>query len=327
MAASDISVLTNRGGRIVAADPRAAGLLNCPPSLLAGAHFAAFVRDPSGAPLRHRLAGLRAPQQWDAAIKPLSRDPLPATVGVRPVRGGSAAGGLHWSVRPRVPTRPAEAPSPARSTPREWSDLVEEAANRIARELHDGAGQYVAAAHLVVDGLCCLVGCPTRRRLPEVKAALDAIEQQLRELAHDLRPPVLEFEGLGPALRRLAADFESRFGLPVHLEDRVQRRLPRPTELHLFRIAQEALANAGRHARPSRLAVRLERRADAIVLEVEDDGVGLAASAGAPRTGLGLLTMAERAAVLQARLSVGAGRGGGTLVRVEVPEEPLACVS
>jgi signal transduction histidine kinase len=111
----------------------------------------------------------------------------------------------------------------------------------------------------------------------------------------------------------------------LSLDGEIDARLPAEAETALFRIAQEALANVAKHAAAHHVSLRLARHNGTALLEVEDDGVGLTASAGgnghvAQNGGMGLFSMRERAALLGGRCLVTAGpRGAGTLVHAEVP--------
>jgi signal transduction histidine kinase len=232
---------------------------------------------------------------------------------------------LDW----KVFSRPDVHAGAAAGTAASGSRAAEDTARRLARELHDSAGQLLATAHLAIDGLHCAEGCPTASRLPELKAILDRAEEELRRLSHELRPPALETLGLTAALTALAESESRRSGLSVELHSRLQRRPAPEMELHLFRAAQEALTNVVRHARATRAAIRLQETRGRIVLEVEDDGVGLEAAGRTPAgAGLGLLTMTERAELLGGRVCFGTGAAGGTLVQLDVPAAqvvPCAC--
>jgi signal transduction histidine kinase len=323
------SLLTTLSGRVVSADQSALRLLNCPSSLLTGAFFPAFVREPSARDLPGRsFVTLPQRQEWAGVIKPLRQPPMAVTIQVEPTEDRARPGprwsrrGLAWNLRPR---RADGAARPvAGATDRALA--LEQAARRLGRELHDEAGQLLAAAHLALDGLECSDGCPTHDRLPQVKGILDQVEDELRRLSHDLRPALLDSAGLGAALRELAQNVSLRYRLEVTVHDRLLERLRRDDELHLFRISQEAVGNAARHAAARGVVIRLFRSRGETLLEVEDDGCGLPA-AGHARRGLGFLTMAERAALLGGSLEVVPRAGSGTTVRVRIPNAAGACAS
>jgi signal transduction histidine kinase len=325
------SLLTTLSGRVVSADPSAVRLLNCPSRLLTGSFFPSFVREPSPRELpAGTFVTTFAEREWAGVIQPLHRPAVPVTIQVaarmRPDRPGPAWArrALSWTLSPRGGAAPAR---PSRATEADRAHALEEAARRLGRELHDEAGQLLAVAHLALDGLRCSAGCPTQERLPQLKGILERVEHELRRLSHDLRPPLLESLGLGASVRELAMTTEARHGVPVTVTDTLHRRLPPECELHLFRIVQEALTNAARHAAAEHIVVRLGRSQGVVVVEIVDDGRGMPVPDKKP-CGLGLMTMAERAVLLGGSLDIVTRPGGGTAVRVLVgPRLVTACAS
>lgn len=179
---------------------------------------------------------------------------------------------------------------------------------RIARELHDGAGQSLAAArlHLMAGSI------------EGATKALDAAADELRRAVDELRPPGLEGTDLAGGLRELAATVAAASPLKVELElPGASPRLPPAVEHAAYRIAQEAVANVIRHAGASRLRLALQVEPEALDLQVADDGRGIR---GAPE-GRGIEGMRERARELGGTLTVRAG-ARGTLVTARIPLEP-----
>lgn len=201
---------------------------------------------------------------------------------------------------------------------RERSAQLEIAAERrrIALELHDSAKQRVHAAHLVLSslrrGLSGQAAEGVDQAMGELRAASADMETSLREL----RTP-LEGRGLEEAVRRRAEELAAAGEVPIEVHGHIAE-LPTFVAAHAFRVAAEAMTNAVRHARASRIVVRLDGDEDRLSLEVRDDGRGLPAK---PRPGShGLRSMAARAETLGGSLSVGPGPGGsGTVVRLDVP--------
>jgi signal transduction histidine kinase len=149
--------------------------------------------------------------------------------------------------------------------------------------------------------------------------AADAIVAT-RRLARGLAPALLNDLGLGAAIERLCEDIAAASGLTI------ERRLelpaaPLPTSLTLpaYRIVQEAVTNAVRHAHASRLSVSIGVIADALAIEVADDGVGLTGTGGPRHAGLGLQGMRERALLLGGHCTIEPGEGGGVRVRATLP--------
>lgn len=217
----------------------------------------------------------------------------------------------------------------------------EDERRRVARELHDETMQSMAALLMGLEGLLRALPedepslGPTRRSTARLRDLAARMLDELRLLALDLRPSVLDDHGLVAAVRWLAETLQERSGLACRVEvsgDREGWRLPPTTETALFRITQEALANVAKHARATRVGVRLKRTADEVTVEITDDGVGLPATPpgqgppGAPGH-MGLFNMRERAALLGGTCLIRRrGAAGGTTVRaaLPLPAEPPA---
>jgi signal transduction histidine kinase len=140
----------------------------------------------------------------------------------------------------------------------------------------------------------------------------------MRSLIFDLRPSVLEKEGLVAALRARLEAVESRAGLAVELCADGVGPLPPPVEGGLYGIAQEALNNALKHSRARAVTIRITREDGRVVMEVVDDGAGFDPVAVQDHRGLGIKGMEERAAALGGQLCMESVPGEGTTVRVEV---------
>jgi len=203
----------------------------------------------------------------------------------------------------------------------------EDERKRIARELHDEAGQSLAGLMLELEAarLDTARGTPvTPDTLARLRRLAARTVEAVRGLIYDLRPAVLDDLGLVPALRWYTQTQIASRGLDVNLTERVGgERLDATLETAVFRIAQEALWNAVKHAGATRLDVELLRTGDRLVLRIRDDGRGLA-SGGAPpeqggRIGVGLGGMVERAAALGGTLRVASRPEGGTEVVAEFP--------
>ena len=187
---------------------------------------------------------------------------------------------------------------------------------RVAQELHDELGQSLTAVTLELARVRRLVPAELRDELLEAQEIVRTSLDDVRRIAKQLRPDVLDDLGVVAALTTLGTSFGERTGL------RVERRLARvppldaDTELVLYRVAQESLTNVARHAEASRVELRLERIGDLVCLLVRDDGRGLN---GAP-AGNGIAGMRERALLVGGELSIEGTPGGGTEVRLEVPQ-------
>ena len=178
---------------------------------------------------------------------------------------------------------------------------------RIARELHDEVGQVLTGVMLELE----------QAQLPEARDAVRHALEEVRRIARELRPEVLDDLGLQSALRSLCTSAAAHPGL------RVERRLELAdadlspeVELVVYRIAQESLTNVLRHSGASRVVVALTGVDGALRLVVRDDGRGLPANTTA---GGGITGMRERAMHIGGRLTVATPRAGGTEVRLDVP--------
>jgi signal transduction histidine kinase len=196
----------------------------------------------------------------------------------------------------------------------------EEEARRIAHELHDEAGQLLASVHMALDELVAQV--PERSdAVQRIHALLDRVEGQLRRLSRELRPTILDDLGLGPAIEWLAQGAAERTGVSITVHAPITR-LPSAMETALYRIIQEAVTNAMRHAGASTMEVRVWQEDTTVHAAVRDDGRGFDAEATMARRGdrgLGLIGMRERVDALGGRFILHSAPGQGTEVSVAIP--------
>jgi two-component system sensor histidine kinase UhpB len=190
---------------------------------------------------------------------------------------------------------------------------------RVARELHDEVGQLLTGVVLQLEGISRMAPGPLRDDVVQVQGTAREGVEAVREIARGLRPPALDEFGLRAALVALAEGFTERTGVKVRHD--VGGGLPRldsDAELAVYRIAQEALTNAARHAQATLVELSLARVNGAVHLRVRDDGAGISPAA-LRDGGAGLAGMRERALLIGGALRVGRPPGGGTEVRLEVP--------
>ncbi len=192
---------------------------------------------------------------------------------------------------------------------------------RLARELHDETGQALTSILLGLKPLeQALAGDDGRAAMASVRELVVSTLQDVRRLAVELRPSVLDDFGLGPALERLTETFREQTGLLVVLQSRLRdKRLPSEVETALYRIVQEALTNVVKHSGARRVTIDLDDEdARGVTLVIEDDGRGFDPAA-ARHEGFGLVGMRERVALVDGRLRVESSKGKGTTLVVEVP--------
>ncbi|MDH6226780.1 two-component system sensor histidine kinase UhpB [Streptomyces sp. MJP52] len=188
---------------------------------------------------------------------------------------------------------------------------------RVAQELHDEVGQSMTAILLSLKRAADTAEPPLRDELRLIQEATRSGLDEIRRLLRRLRPGVLEDLGLVSALTALAGDFATHTGLVVRRDfDADLPPLEPGTELVVYRVAQEGLTNAARHADAETVTVRLRRVPGAVELSVTDDGRGV----GRLSEGAGIRGMRERALLVGASLEVlPAASGTGTTVRLTVP--------
>ncbi|HET8943747.1 MAG TPA: histidine kinase [Dehalococcoidia bacterium] len=187
---------------------------------------------------------------------------------------------------------------------------------RVSQELHDGIGQALTALQLGLGRI------EVNAKSPEIQEAAASLRDlsvntliEIRELARDLRPGMLDEMGLLPTLRNYVKAFSERTGIPVELSvGALAGRLPPELEVTIFRIVQEGLANMARHARADHAWVALELTDGTLSATVRDDGVGfdVAAIRGEQGHSLGLSGMEERCRFSNGNLSIESAPGAGT---------------
>ena len=195
---------------------------------------------------------------------------------------------------------------------REVMGVAEAERQRVARDLHDGLGGRFTGLALLAEGLARRTddGRSSASDLTELAALAREGADQARRLARGLDPAPVE-SGLRQALRGLAERTELSGPTCTFVFEGEEATVGHQTTLHLYHIAEEAVANAIRHGAPERVDIRLTVRAGTIALDVRDDGSGIPDD---PDEGLGLRTMRQRATLLDAMLRVRPSPTGGTLV-------------
>ncbi len=184
---------------------------------------------------------------------------------------------------------------------------------RIERNLHDGAQQRLVTVSLHLHLIRNRLGAVSEvipELLDAAQSELKLALEEIRELVRGLHPRILTDHGLGHAVRALA----ERSAVPVEIVALPGERLDPDVEAAAYYVVAEALANAGKHAQATFVAVRVERTERHTLVEVSDDGIG-----GADPCGSGLVGLADRVAALGGTLSVSGAAGTGTIVRAQLP--------
>jgi len=206
---------------------------------------------------------------------------------------------------------------------RRLNQQLEQETTRIANLLHDEAGQFLTSAHILLADLGRDLPAAGREQVQVVRRHLDQVEESLRTLSHDLHPRTLTDLGLVAALRFRAELFSRRTGVTAVVEAVEADRLPHGIEVAVYRLAQEALTNAGKYARASRVTIALARSGPRVTCSVQDDGCGFDPAQVAARDTptLGIENMRDRIEALGGTLEIVSRAGEGTLVRAVLPVE------
>ncbi len=201
----------------------------------------------------------------------------------------------------------------------------EEERRRIAYDVHDGIAQLIVSAKQHVDTCRDLAdggGSPrARHELGRAAQRLEGAIVETRRVLQALRPSAMDSVGLAEAMRRALEDAAQEAGWTSRFIDNLgDAALPAAVETAAFRILQESLLNASRHANSMRVEVELGQAPGWLYLDVRDDGVGLRPGAAAVRSrGLGLAGMRERARLLGGTCRIESRAGGGTAISVALP--------
>lgn len=205
---------------------------------------------------------------------------------------------------------------------REILEVSERERQRIGRDLHDGLGQRLTALELCAQGLVQTVSglsAPAGQSLRSLAKHLREAVAQTRQLSHGLAPVSLEVGGLVHALLKLAESTVALTQVQCQLVSSDVELLPDPSAAsHLYRIAQEAVANALKHAQPRRIVISLNQKRDRLVMEISDDGKGFALST-VSSLGMGLRVMRYRASLFGGELQVKTSPGRGTRIICTAP--------
>jgi signal transduction histidine kinase len=196
---------------------------------------------------------------------------------------------------------------------------ADEERTRIARDLHDRVGQSLAFVGFELDRIGrAAVGQPVEGDLVRLRDEVRGVVAEVRDTLYDLRTDVSERQDLVSTLATFLDRVSERTGIRIDLDQEQTSRLPLRQERELWRIAQEAVANACRHAAPRAIWVRWYCDGTRALLEVRDDGRGMPSPDAMRPDAYGLRGMRERAAAIGGRLAITGAEGGGTLVRCEV---------
>jgi PAS domain S-box-containing protein len=322
-AAPDGILVVDHRGIIRSANPMASRMFAYERDDLVGQNVDALVPDVARkAHADHRSRYVRAPRarpmgaEMDLTGRRRDGSEFPAEISLSP---WESAEGMRIIVTVRDVTQ--------RQRLRDFSAgalrASEDERRRIARELHDDTAQHLASLLMWVRLIEPKIESEeVREKLRELRNEIAACAEGVRRIARGLRPPELEDAGIVAALRAHARSMREGAGMDVRIdaEAAVDGLLGSDARLVLYRIVQEAVSNALRHAGTTSVRIELLVEEEKVIGLIRDEGRGFGEESRGG-AGLGLLGMQERAAMVGGRLSIESQRGKGTLVRVELPVE------
>ncbi|MDZ4763780.1 MAG: GAF domain-containing sensor histidine kinase [Chloroflexota bacterium] len=207
-------------------------------------------------------------------------------------------------------------------------EVDEEARKKLARDLHDGATQTIAAIAMRMSYVYKLMEKRPDEVLPELKKIEELARKTTKEVRHllfTLRPLVLETQGLTVALMQLAEKMKETYeqAVVVRADRNIETYLDHHQQGMIFYIVEEAINNARKHAQAPQINVKLQRTADSVLIEIKDNGSGFDISKISMnydmRGSLGMVNMRERAELLHGTFAIDSSEGGGTTITLVIP--------
>jgi Signal transduction histidine kinase len=202
-------------------------------------------------------------------------------------------------------------------------DSQEQERRRIARELHDGIGQSLAMLQLELALLEPDCGPEAKTRLQSIGRQVTEVSSVAREISHGLHPSHLSYVGLRDALKELCRECGRDMSLNIDFsQSKIPESLAPEVSLSLYRVTQEALHNISKYSHAKNVGVRLRVMENALILEVQDDGVGFSVD-HCTSTGIGISSMHERIESVGGRILIKSARMQGTKITASVPLNPI----
>lgn len=318
--ANDIIMLADENGRIVEANQRAVQAFGYTEEELKSLDTASLRADVPGQPPVWPARELEFGSRYEAVLRRKDGSTFPAEISARTidVEGTKFCQAIIRDMSERVRTEKEIKALSARLI-----NAQEEERSRIARELHDDISQQIAALSIGMSNLRRALPAEqseAREQSKRIQANMAQVSESIRRLSRELHPAVLEHSGLGSALR----DYCSEYGLATHIRISCKTHgsfgsVPPDVALCVFRVTQEALQNVAKHAHVAEAEVELTRADGEIRLTVSDRGVGMESDRARMPTGLGLVSMKERARLVNGTFRIEGAPGLGTILSLTIP--------
>lgn len=193
--------------------------------------------------------------------------------------------------------------------------IQEEERKRFSRELHDGIGQSLFSLLIQLDQLISDEG---NDKLEKIRQEVSFLIEDVRGLAWELRPSVLDDLGVVPAIRKYLDNFSKHYGILIHFDCNLRKRLVMEKETAIYRVIQEALANIGKYADVSEANVTITENETYVLVQIIDRGKGFSRSH--KMKGVGLISMEERVRGVGGKFEIHSEEGKGTTVKINVPK-------
>lgn len=194
---------------------------------------------------------------------------------------------------------------------------------RIARELHDGIGQYLAAANMNLEVVNKDIGQLSEKRATQFSKGLTLLKKSINEIhdiSHNLMPKAIEDYGLRKAVEALVESYGSSSEIAIRFDCNMEENvISEQKQMHIYRIVQEAVSNAIRYAECTKISIQLYREEDMLYVTIEDNGKGTKFYESDDRDGLGLENMRSRTKALSGTIEFDSKQGEGTVISIRIP--------
>ncbi len=267
--------------------------------------------------MRELWATIGSGKVWSGDIKNRAKDGSNYWVNttIVPFVGENGKPYQYLAIRSEV-TRLKKVEEELKETLEKVLTIQEDERKKFSRELHDGIGQSLFSLLIQLDRV---IANPDREvgDLRFLRENVAGIIEEVRGLAWELRPSVLDDMGIEPAIRSYIGNYESHYGIEIDFKCKLATRLGIRVETVMYRVIQEALTNIAKYADVSDAAVSILEDSEEVVVRIVDDGAGFDTTAVS--VGVGRFSMAERARIAGGSLNVESELGRGTIVTLRIP--------